>query len=115
MESRRPARLDPGIAEAYRHLAENLHLAMEGESGEDLRQELRKLIERVDFIPMNGLGKFDLRVHGSLAVLLGLSGAQNAENPTAVARGVSSDQSLTPECEVSLGAGVGFEPTTFRL
>ena len=110
-----PARLDPGIAETYRHLAENLHLAMEGESGEDLRQELRKLIERVDFIPMNGLGKFDLRVHGSLAVLLGLSGAQNAENPTAVAHGVSSDQSLTPECEVSLGAGVGFEPTTFRL
>ena len=28
-----PARLDPGIAEAYRWLAENLRLAMAGESG----------------------------------------------------------------------------------
>ena len=62
-------------------MAENLHLAMEGESGEDLRQELCKLIERVDFLPMKGLGKSDLRVHGSLAVLLGLGGAQNAGKP----------------------------------
>ena len=57
----------------------------------------------MDFIPLEGLGKFDLRVHGALAVLLGLSGAQKAENPTVL------------DCGVSLGAGVGFEPTTFRL
>ncbi|VXB99751.1 hypothetical protein BREVUG8_70218 [Brevundimonas sp. G8] len=37
-------------------------------TGEDLRHELRKLIERVDIVPMNGLGKFDLQVRGSLAV-----------------------------------------------
>ena len=64
-------------------MAENLHLAIEGDAGEGLRQELRRLIDRVDFIPLEGLGKFDLRVHGSLAVLLGLGGARNAENPTA--------------------------------
>ena len=111
-----PVRLHPGIAEAYRRLAEDLHLAIEGDAGEVLRQELRQLIERVDFIPLDGLGKFDLRVHGSLAVLLGLGGVQSAENPTAGDRGVSSDQILTAgRCEVSLGAGVGFEPTTFRL
>ncbi|QIF83092.1 hypothetical protein E4341_12465 [Brevundimonas sp. 'scallop'] len=98
-----PERLHPEIAEAYRRLAENLHLAIEGDTGEDLRRELRRLIERVDFIPLEGLGKFDLRVHGDLAVLLGLGGAQNAQNPT------------VGDCGVSLGAGVGFEPTTFRL
>ena len=107
--------LHPGVADAYQRLAEDLQQALEGDAGEDLRTELRKLIERVDFIPLDGLGKFDLRVHGSLAVLLGLSGTQKAENPTARGRGVSVDQSLTSGCEVSLGAGAGFEPATFRL
>ena len=95
--------LHPGVAEAYRRLAENLHLAIEGDTGEDLRQELRRLIDRVDFIPLEGLGKFDLRVYGDLAVILGLGGSQKAENPTVM------------DCGVSLGAGAGFEPATFRL
>ncbi|QBQ50149.1 hypothetical protein E3U41_13155 [Brevundimonas naejangsanensis] len=107
--------LHPGVAETYRCLAEDLQQAQEGDAGEDLRAELRKLIARVDFIPLDGLGKFDLRVHGSLAVLLGLSGPQKAENPTARSHGVFVDQSLTSGCEVSLGAGAGFEPATFRL
>ena len=72
------------------------------------------MIERVDFILLEGLGKFDPRVHGDLAVLPGLGGVQNAENPTAGNRGVSSDRHLT-DCEVLLGAGAGFEPATFRL
>ena len=58
---------------------------------------------------------FDLRVHGSLAVLLGLGGTPKAENPTARSHGVSVDQSLTSGCEVFVGAGAGFEPATFRL
>ena len=68
-------------------------LAIEGEAGEDLRRELRRLIDRVDFIPLEGLGKFDLRVQGSLAALLGLGGGQNAENPTAGDRGASDQAS----------------------
>lgn len=101
--------LHPGVAEAYQRLAEDLQQALEGDAGEDLRAELRKLIERVDFMPLEGLGKFDLRVHGSLAVLLGLGDAQKAENPTAESRGVSVDPNLTSGCEVSLGAGAGFD------
>lgn len=46
--------------------------AMEGEDGEEVRRELRKLIDRVDFIPVAGLGKFQLEAHGSLAGLLAL-------------------------------------------
>ena len=107
--------LHPGAAEAYRRLAENLHQAIEGDDGEEVRTELRKLIDRVDFIPMEGLGKFQLEVHGSLAALLALGEARNAKNPTAGSREVSVDQSLTSGCEVMLGAGAGFEPATFRL
>ena len=90
---------------------------LEGDAGEDLRAERRKLIERVDFIPLEGLAKFDPRAHGSLTVLLGLGlgDASKAENPTAGSHGVSLYQSLTSGCEVMLGAGAGFEPATFRL
>lgn len=35
----------------------------------------------MDFIPLEGLGKFDLRVHGDLAVLLGLSGTRKQKTP----------------------------------
>ena len=68
-------------------LAENLHQAIDGEDGKEVRAELRKLIERVDFIPVEGLGKFQLEVHGSLAMLLALGRAQTAESPEAYAIG----------------------------
>ena len=95
--------LHPGAADAYRRLAEDLHQAIEGDDGEEVRAELRKLIERVDFIPVKGLGRFQLEVHGSLAALLALGQAQKAKNLTG------------GTCEVFVGAGAGFEPATFRL
>lgn len=57
------------------------HQAIDGEDGDQVRAELRKLIDRVDFIPMEGLGKLQLEVHGSLAALLAMGQAQKAENP----------------------------------
>lgn len=56
--------LHSGVAEAYQRLAEDLQHALEGDAGEHLRTELHNLIERVDFIPLQGLGKF--RPAGSL-------------------------------------------------
>ena len=104
--------LHPGAAEGYRCLAETLHLAIEGDAGEDLRRELRKLIESVEFVPLEGLGRFELLVRGQLVGLLRQDPkARNGKNP-AVSGGVSE---VSHACEVSLGAGVGFEPTTFRL
>ena len=79
--------LHPGAADAYRRLAENLHQAIDGEDGEEVQAELRKLIERVDFIPVEGLGKFQLEVHGGLAALLALGQAQKAATPGARATG----------------------------
>ena len=92
--------LHPGAAEAYRQLAESLHLALGAADGEEVRAELRKLIERVDFEPQNGLGNFGLQIHGKLAALLGVS-----------ERAAASSHN----CGVLVGAGTGFEPVTFRL
>ena len=89
----------PGAAEAYARLAARLHEVMEASEGEKVREELRALIERVDFQPLEALGKFDLQVHGKLAALLG----------------VSERAAKSHDCGVSLGAGTGFEPVTFRL
>ncbi len=49
--------LHPGATETYRQLPENLHAAIESEDGEKIRTELRKLIEPVDFIPMDEPGQ----------------------------------------------------------
>jgi hypothetical protein len=89
----------PGLAERYAQIAERLHEALDRSDGEDLRTELRALIERVDFYPAEGLGKFELKVSGKHKALI-LSERASA--------------SLT-NCEGLLGAGTGFEPVTFRL
>ncbi|PRB14570.1 MULTISPECIES: hypothetical protein [unclassified Brevundimonas] len=80
--------LHPSAAGTYRWLAENLHQVIEGDDGEEVLAELRKLIERVDFIPAEGLGKFDLRVHGSLSVLLGQRSARRQKAPRRLAAGL---------------------------
>ena len=97
-ETAPPTKIRPitPVAQAYARMANQLHLALEGDDGEEMRAELRKLIERVVFTPLPGKGAFDLRVEGKLARLLGVS-----EEPGA--------------CKVIVGAGTGFEPVTFRL
>lgn len=68
-------------------LAEELQQPLEGDAGEDLRAELRKLIEHVDLIPPEGLGKFVPRAHGSLAVLLAWATPQKQKTPRLEAMG----------------------------
>lgn len=46
----------PTAVQGYRRLAETLRLAIDGDAGEGLRHELRKLIEAVEFVPVAGLG-----------------------------------------------------------
>ena len=89
----------PGLAGVYAELSARLHAALDEVDGEDLRAELRKLIERVDFIPLEGLGKFDLEVQAKHKALLVAERA--FEDPTRYGE--------------RLGAGTGFEPVTFRL
>ena len=113
--------LHPGVAEAYRRMAEQLREALDDVDGEEARDVVRQLIERVVFIPVEGLGKFELEIHGNLARLLRIgsgqrAGAQTAQSPEANGDGALGSFGLTSgRCEVLLGAGAGFEPATFRL
>jgi DNA invertase Pin-like site-specific DNA recombinase len=81
--------LHPGAARAYQMLAEQLEDAMGADDGQEARDELRKLIDRVVFTPREGLGRFDLQVHGRLDDLLKISTGQatDAKNPRALRLG----------------------------
>ncbi len=63
------------------------------EAATEARDLVRKLIGTVVVTPLEERGKFGLTVQGKIAALVN----QDGENTT------------------KLGAGVGFEPTTFRL
>ena len=67
---------------------------------------LRELIESITLIPVDG--KLEIELVGALAGLLALGEQGVVQQKTARIEG-STDRS------VSLVAGVGFEPTTFRL
>ncbi|MDP1282469.1 hypothetical protein Q6300_28485, partial [Klebsiella pneumoniae] len=57
------------------------------EDDEEVRTELRQLIDRAALIPLEGPGQFQLEVHDSLAALLALDQAQRTESPEAYAIG----------------------------
>lgn len=102
--------LHPGAIEAYRRLAVDLHETLAAPDADEIRQIFRKLIERVDFVPEEGLGKFGLVVHGRLAGVLQVVAprrAQNSKNPTAG----------DADCGVLLGAGArsGQYPTVLSV
>ena len=81
------AQLYPSAASADGQRIGRFHEALEDDDGEEVRAETRKLVDRRDFYLLEGLGRFDLQVHGSLGVLLGLSEGQTAESPTAFGGG----------------------------
>lgn len=85
-----PVRMHPRAADFYRDLTEDLAGALNAEDGDEGRDLVRSVIERVDFHSRPGLGNFTLEVHGKLAALLGISERAAA---------------LTSDCEVGLGAG----------
>ena len=61
------------------------------------------LIERVQLVPENG--EFKIELYGELAALLKLGTEPKNEHPQAKSEGV----------QISMVAGAGFEPATFRL
>ena len=88
--------LHPRVAEHYRTVVDSLERALDRSDSEvaaEARGLVRKLIEAVVVTPLEERGKFALTVQGKIAALVN----QDGENTT------------------KLGAGVGFEPTTFRL
>ena len=88
--------LHPRLAYQYRAMAASLEQALvrsDSMTAAEARDLVRRLIETVLVTPLPERGKFALTVKGKIAALVSQDG----------------DDAMI------LGAGVGFEPTTFRL
>ena len=97
-------RLHPNLAALYRRKVADLHRALNAaETRAEAAEALRGLIDEIVLVPEGGSLQLELR--GDLAAILAL--AMDAQEPPRVG-------GLLPE-SITLVAGVGFEPTTFRL
>ena len=97
-------RLHPNLATIYKEKIANLVQALNNPNTLiEANTAIRQLIERVQLIPVNGELKIEL--YGEFAALLKLGTEPKNEHPQAESEGV----------QITLVAGVGFEPTTFRL
>jgi site-specific DNA recombinase len=93
--------LHPMAVDRYRELVERLERALTSEDATAAREAFRGLLDSVVFHPIDGNAQFELQLNGRLAALL--SPQQNTP-PDAFGKGA-----------LVLGAGIGFEPMTFRL
>ncbi|WP_418024812.1 recombinase family protein [Paracoccus sp. TD-10] len=137
-----PIRIHPGMAKTYRARIGALIAGLsEAERMDEAKEALRALIDKVELVPVpaedSGDGKPGLAIHlhGALASLLrlacglpvheivGAAAGQTQKAPREAGRaGVINGQSANADIqhidiigETVLVAGVGFEPTTFRL
>ena len=93
-------RLHPNLAGLYRQKVTNLAEALNDEHTRlEAAECLRELIEEIRLVPENG--KLRVELYGELAALLNLANGHPRSKGTGV--------------QITLVAGVGFEPTTFRL
>jgi site-specific DNA recombinase len=94
----------PALPELYRRRVAALSDALANESSRDEAMELiRTLIEAVVLVPDNN--KLQVEIRGQLAAILALSAHGKKPGP---------DDRASAE-QIKVVAGVGFEPTTFRL
>ncbi|WP_418610988.1 recombinase family protein [Gluconobacter cerinus] len=104
-----PPLLHPNMAKLYRQKIATLHESLQNEvSGTRTVEAIRSLITRIKLIPENGeLGIF---LEGDLAAMLGF--ATNRKNAMHHPDAGVLEKFLVQD---TLVAGVGFEPTAFRL
>ena len=96
-------RLHPKLADLYRQRVEHLHDELNRpELRAEAAEALRALIDEVRLIPERG--ELAIELHGDLAGILALSA--DRKKPIAA---------RCDGLQATLVAGVGFEPTTFRL
>ncbi|MCU9850562.1 recombinase family protein [Defluviimonas sp. WL0024] len=99
-----PIRLHPGLAGIYRAKVADLAEALDApETRQEAAQLIRGLLSEIRMIP--GEKGHAIELVGALASILALGEAETTK-PRAVRLGAGS---------VTVVAGVGFEPTTFRL
>ena len=94
-------------AEIYRRKVADLELALNDDSIKaEAGDLLRSLIDRVVLTPAaDAPDGIDAQLHGDLAAVLALSDPEKQKLPAVGTVG----------SQLSVDAGVGFEPTTFRL
>jgi site-specific DNA recombinase len=96
----------PGLAELYRRKVTALHEALDDENTREEAMELiRSLVEAIVLIP--DAAGLRVEVRGDLAAILAFGEGTKNKNPR------STDQGSAKQ--IKMVAGVGFEPTTFRL
>ncbi len=97
-------RLHPNLADFYRDKIANLVDALNApDTVQEACEAVRSLIETVRLVPESG--KLKIELYGELAALLSLGQAAKNKHPRGDTSGV----------QVTLVAGTGFEPVTFRL
>ena len=100
-----PVLLHPNMAAQYHQQVANLAQVLNRkENRGEAADILRSLIDRIELRP-NQQGKLEIDLYGDLAGILTLAGN----------RGKPLDQNDQSVQQVKVVAGVGFEPTTFRL
>ena len=101
--------IHPNMAEVYRLKVAELEVALNDDSIKaEAGDVLRTLIDRLVLTPAaNAPDGIDAQLHGDLAAILALTNADGRKQKLP-AVGVAGSL-------LSVVAGVGFEPTTFRL
>jgi site-specific DNA recombinase len=112
-----PPLLHPEMATYYRNRVGELYTALKSEPQNQqmaVTEVLRALIEQIILTPDNGVLQIDVR--GDLAGILNISLERKkpAKKAGSLAIGTSGFSNLR-QSQVEVVAGVGFEPTTFRL
>ena len=97
-------RLHPNLSLIYKNKVANLIDALNNDDTiSEANEAIRQLIETIRLVPFNGRLKIEL--FGELAAILNLGMAPKNEHPLDNSKGV----------QVTVVAGAGFEPATFRL
>ena len=97
----------PNLPELYRRKVEQLEAVLEGPDRAEAIDLIRSMIARIDLRPREGAKGLDAILHGDLAAILAAcAGAAQKEN--------APDLAVTGR-QLSVVAGAGFEPATFRL
>ena len=104
-----PPLLHPNMAMLYAQRIEQLSEHLQDEDGRARAAEtLRSLVDQVTLVPDNG--ELAIVLRGDLGAILRFTAGK--QNPGFLSEAEALDNLLS---QVSLVAGVGFEPTTFRL
>ena len=104
--------IHPNVSEIYRRKVERLSDALRSPQDQaEASIAIRALVEKIELKPGPNRGEIEATLHGDLCTILGWIEAQDLENP----RKHNTPDAFASGVSVSVGAGTGFEPVTFRL